>query len=351
MLKMHLFKTLRIFIIIPIIFSCSQKKNQNQQTSETVVVDGYVAEYESFSDVIYSTGDLLPFEEVEIKTPVSGNVVRINFMEGQFVQKGFLIVEIDNRSWTAQKSGLEARLKTAENEYERKTDLHKIGGVSLEEVEKSEAEMDDLKAKIRELEVMIDLAHIRAPFSGRLGMRNFSPGAYLTQGQMVVRLVQTDKLRVNFTIPAKYATQAEIDQEVKVISSGSLDTSLAFVYAVDPMIRPTSRTVQVRALIDNKDDKLIPGNFVQIMLKVDQLENAILVPAESVIPEQNTQAVFVVRQGKAQKVQVEAGARTSNRVQINNGIMPGDTVIISGLMGIRDGDQIEVKTMIEGGGQ
>lgn len=348
-LKKLLYKTLGLLIFFLTIFSCKQNNKQNQQTPASVIVDAYIAEHESFSDVVFTTGDLLPYEEVEIKAPVSGNVIRINFQEGQYVQKGSLLVEIDNRTWTAQKSGLEARLKTAVNEYSRKTDLLKIGGVSLEEVEKSAAEVDELKAKIRELDVMIDLAHIRAPFSGRLGMRNFSTGAFLNQEQIITRLVQSDKLKVNFSIPAKYASMAEINQKVKVIPSGYDDTLIAVVYAVDPMISFSSRTLQVRALIDNINVNLIPGNFVQIMLNVDQMNDAILIPAESIIPEQNSQVVFIARQGKAQKVKVETGTRTSDRVLIINGLQHGDTVITTGLMGIKDSDQIQIRSLMKGG--
>jgi membrane fusion protein, multidrug efflux system len=342
---------LKIFFLVLIILtfvSCRQKNNPNQQSQGKLNVDAYLAEYENFSVAIQSTGDLLPYEEVEIKTPVSGNVVKINFNEGQLVQKGFLLVEIDSRIWAAQKRGLEARLKTTENEYARKTELFKIDGISLEEVERSSAEVDDLKAKINELDVMIDLAHIRAPFGGRLGMRNFSPGAYLSQGQIVTRLVQSDQLKVNFTIPSRYSHMAVIHQKVKVIPSGSGDTALAVIYAVDPLISQTSRTLQVRALIDNKASKLIPGDFVQIILKVDIQDDAILIPAEAIIPEQNTQVVFVVRNGKALKVKVETGTRTSDRVLIIEGLNHGDTVITTGLMGVKDGEHVEIRNLVRG---
>jgi membrane fusion protein, multidrug efflux system len=337
------------FLVLPLTLlfmttSCRQKGDSGQRQASPVKVEGYIVEPEFYTVSIRTTGELLSYEEVELKTPVAGNVLNIYFQEGQYVNRGDLLVEIDNRSWAARKTGLEAQLSSAQSELSRKKELLKIEGVSQEEMEQSQAEESNLKAQIEELDVMIDLAHIRAPFSGWLGMRNFSPGAFLTQGETITRLVQNDKIKVNFSIPSRYAVRAEKDQEVTIFSSATGDTAIATIYAVDPIITPSSRTLNVRALLENKNNDFLPGDFAQIIFEVEQYEDALLVPAESVIPEMNSQVVYLANNGKAVRQEVETGSRTHNRVQILKGLAPGDTVLTTGLMTVQDGDPVEIST-------
>jgi len=341
--RLHHFSGFLLFALFLILMvSCSRSNNPVQRQAGTLKVEGYRVDPEFFTVSIRTTGELLSNEEVELKTPVSGNVLNIYFREGQYVNKGELLAEIDNRSWTARKLGLEARLLSAQSELARKKDLLEIEGVSQEEIEQSEAEVVHLKAQIEELEVMIDLAHIRAPFSGWLSMRNFSPGAFLSQGEVITRLVQNNKLKVNFNIPAKYASRVRKDQEVTIISSSSGDTALAVIYAVDPIISTNSRSLQVRALLDNKNQGFLPGDFAQVVMEVEQFDDALLVPAESVIPEMNNQVVYIAADGKALRQVVETGSRTHNRVQVLKGLSPGDVVLTTGLMTVRDGDPVEI---------
>lgn len=331
-------------ILLIIVTSCRQNKDSGQRQASTVVVEGYVVEPEFYTVSIRTTGELLSYEEVELKTPISGNVLNIYFREGQYVNRGDLLVEIDNRSWTARKIGLEAQLTSAQSELTRKKELLEMEGVSQQEMEQSQAAVSNLKAQIEELDVMIDLAHIRAPFSGWLGMRDFSPGAFLSQGEIITRLVQNDKIKVNFNIPSRYAVRAEKHQEVTIISSATGDTAIAAIYAVDPIITPSSRTLNIRALLDNKNKGFLPGDFAQIIFEVEQYDDALLVPAESVIPELNRQVVYLANNGRAVRQEVETGSKTHNRVQILKGLSPGDIVLTTGLMTVQEGVQVEIST-------
>jgi membrane fusion protein, multidrug efflux system len=332
-------------VMLLVVTSCSQNNSFKQDLSATLRVEGYVLKPEYFSVNIRSTGELLPFEEVELRTPVAGNVFEIFFEEGQIVNKGDLLVEIDNRTWTARKKGLEARLISAKSELDRQKQLLEIDGVSQQDVEQSEAEVNNITAQIEELDVMIDLAHLRAPFDGRLGMRNFSPGAYLSQGAVVTHLVQNDQLKIDFSVPAKYAGFINIGQDVKVISSTTGDTAVAQLYAVEPMINTVSRSLHARALINKQTAGFLPGDFTQVILRVEEHEDALLVPAEAVIPELNAQVVYVYSDGKAERRKITAGTRTRDRLQVLSGLSEGDIVITTGLMEISDGDQVTLKEM------
>lgn len=328
-----------------LLLSCGQGSGREKEERRDVMAEGYIVQPEYHTVSIRATGDLLANEDVEIKAPVAGNVRKIHFRESQSVSRGALLVEIDNRSWIAQKKGLEARLISAAGELERKKKLLAMQGVSDEEAERAEAEVGSLKAQIEGLDVMIDLAAVRAPFAGRLGMRNFSPGAYLSQGSVITRLVQTDKVKVNFTIPSKYSAQAANGKTVRVVSSSGGDTASAEIYAVNPRISPSSRSLQVRAIMNSQHRSFIPGDFVQVLLEVERKTDALLVPAECIVPELKKQSVFVVRDGKAQRREVETGSRTEDRVEILRGLSPGDTVLTTGLMEVKEGDRVALQKL------
>ena len=332
-----------IFLAVSLLSSCgSGQQNAPANTNRVVSADGFRVEPSSYNVQIRSTGELTPFEEVELRTPVAGNVMSIHFEEGQWVQQGALLVKIDSRTWEAQKKGLEAQLHSAENELKRQQELLLIEGTSLEAVEQVQTRVSSLKAQIEELAVRIDLSHIRAPFSGNLSMRNFSRGAFLSQGEIITRLVQNRKLKVSFDIPARYAGLAREGLQVKVVSSSTGDTVPASVYAVDPFINSQTRSLGLRGVIENVNAGFIPGDFAQVLMDVERNEGALLVPAESIISELNAQIVFVASNGKAERRTVEIGTRTPGRVHITRGLAQGDTVLITGLMDMRNGSAVSV---------
>ncbi|MGM0613564.1 MAG: efflux RND transporter periplasmic adaptor subunit [Bacteroidota bacterium] len=339
---------LYVIILAIAMASCNSSTQQNQSRQNKTPVSGYLAEFENFTTEKQFTGNLLAFEETGIRTPVSGHVVNIHFREGEQVEKGELLVEIDNRHWKAQKQGVEAELAAAQNRLKRNRKLIDVEGVSQEEVEQSESEVNRLKARIEELEVYIDRSQIRAPFRGQLGMRNFSPGAYLSQGDLITRLVQNDRLKVSFDIPAKDRHLVKKDQKVTIIGSSKKDSIQAKVYSSDPEISTSSRSAEIRAAFDNKNRLFTPGNFVNVLLKISQSDQTLLIPATAVTPELNTKVIYIADNGKARRQEVTIGARTPRRVEILSGLSDGDTVITSGLMMINDGSPIRVNDVKAG---
>ncbi len=333
---------LLVFLVPLALLSCSQGNQTEQRGPQSIRAQGFKTYYAPYTITIRSTGEVLPNEDIELRTPIAGNVLSIHFREGQFVEKGALLVEMDSRTWQAQKRGLEAQLSSAERELQRRIQLLEIEGTSQESVDQSRALVSDLEARIEELSVRIDLAQIRAPFGGRVGMRDFSPGAFLGQGETITRLVQSNKLKVDFTIPARHAPFAREGLDVKIISSSSLDTAFARIYAVDPEININSRSLRLRGMLENGERKFIPGDFVQVFMETQHNENAILIPSDAIISELNSQIVYVAKNGKAQRTEVEIGTSTRGRVNILSGLSEGDTVLITGLMGIRSGSAVEV---------
>jgi membrane fusion protein, multidrug efflux system len=339
-----------VFIVSSFLYACGgESGGQGANQPPVIQADGILVKPVPLSSIVTSTANILPLEQVELSSPVSGNVLEIYFQEGQQVKRGQLLVKIDDRAWIAQRRGLEARLSSAESDLNRGQSLLEIEGASQEDVDRLQSEVTNIQAQIEELQVMINLANVRAPFSGRVGMRNFSTGAFLAQGQIITRLVQTNKVRIDFTLPARYSSLIKEGQEITVKPSASNDTARAKVYAISPMLDVATRSLQVRAMLDNDDNLFMPGDFATVTIDVDQLQDALLVPSESIIPELNAHVVYKVENGRAKRQEVEVGIRTENSVHITRGIVEGDTVLVTGLLQIEDGDQVVISEMREGG--
>lgn len=332
-----------------LIISCGkeQENGQQQEENQAIQVRAALVEADSFARTVSTTANLLPFEQVDIKAPVAGNVLAIYFKEGERVGKGEQLIRIDDRSWRAQLQGLQAQLERARSELERNQELIEREGISREELEQAEAQVRNLEAQAKELRVNIQLANVKAPLSGQLGMRDFSLGDYLQQGQTITQLVQKDRLRVDFTIPAEYAPHVRQDQEMTVIASATGDTLQALVYAISPAISLNSREIRIRGLLDNREGQFIPGDFAQVQLNITQKEEALLIPAEAVLPEAETHVVFKAQNGRAMRQEVSLGLRTPSRIQILEGLSQGDTVLITGLMQVEDSSRIEVEALKE----
>ncbi len=331
------------------LFSSCREQSSSERERSPMKVEVILAKPSPLSVLVTSTGDLLPNEQVEIKSPVSGNVMSIHFKEGQFVQEGDLLVKIDDRTWRARLGGLEAKLASSKSELKRKANLLKIEGASEEDVDQARAAVEDLQSQVNEIRVMIDLASVKAPFSGQLGMRDFSLGAYLNQGVTITTLAQTNPLKVDFTIPAKYASKIRKEMQVNIGTNDREKISVATIYAIDPVVSSSTRSLRARALMPNPGQEFISGDFVQVSVKIEQTSEALLIPSESVIPELNTHVVYKVKQGKAAKTDVTIGTRTESEIQITSGLETGDTVIVTGLLEINDGDKVEVGEIKEKG--
>lgn len=335
--------------VIALSISCTESKPEEKRTKGPLQVEAYKAEPTSFSTTVTAVGDLLANEKVVVKAPVAGHVQSIHFQEGERVKEGDMLVQLDDRSWKARKKGLEASLVSAESQLKRKKNLLEVEGASKADVEQARAQVENLKASIEEMRVMINLAQVHAPFNGRIGMRDFSKGAYLNKGGRITSLVQSRYLRVNFTLPAKYRSQISKGSSIKVVATSTQDTLQASVYAIAPVMDKDTRSLRIRARLDNTQDRFTPGDFVQLFLRLRERANAIMVPAEAIIPELNKHVVYKIHNGKAVRHQVGIGKRTKRMVEITRGLNAGDTVMVTGLLQVREGQQITVESLKEEG--
>ena len=184
--------------------------------------------------------------------------------------------------------------------------------------------------------------NVRAPFSGTIGLRSISKGTYVTPTTVVAKLVNTDKLKITFSVPEKYASQIQVGTKMSFTTSDSKENHNATIYAIDPEVDIATRTLRVRAITDNQNHKLYPGAYTNVNLPLETAEDAILVPTESLIPVQNGKRIYIVENGKAKEIDVEIGSRTGSSVRVISGLRPGDTIITYGVMALQNGMPIKV---------
>ncbi len=343
------FKKYLVVLFFPVIVltGCSDSNKKAAGSSMAPLqVEAMVVKPQYFESKFIVNANLLPYEETDLKAPVSGNVLSIFFKEGDKVSKGQPLIKIDDRVWKARLKGLQSQLRIARSDSTRNAALIDVQGVSQEAVDKTNAQIQELEAQIEELRVNISLANVTAPFNGRLGMRDFSVGAYLAQGTTITRIVQADKLKVDFEMPGRYIDNINVGEQIQMIYHE--DTLLAKVYAIDPRIDPNSRTIRIRCELPNPGEKYVPGIFASVIIPTNITENALVVPTSAVIPALNKQTVYIYHGGKAIRKEVELGDRTDVDVQILDGLNPGDTVLLTGLMQVKDQMPVQIENMVKG---
>ena len=310
--------------------------------SKAMTVNGVVVKYETFDNNLSLSGSIEANEQVEIRSEVSGIVEGIYFQEGSFVNKGQLLFKVNDIELRAQlrqtstKEGL-----AAENERRAKLLLQKEA-ISQEEYDLARADLKSAQAQSQLIQAQIAKTSVRAPFSGKIGLRSISPGTYITPAILVTKLVNTGKLKITFSIPEKYASQVKSNTIIRFKVAGSEDKYSAKIYAIEPEIAVATRTLQVRAIAENKDGKLLPGTFADVELPLDIIKDAIVVPTEAIIPVQNGKKIFISSNGLAKEIMIETATRTETSVLVLSGIKEGDTVITNGVMSLKNDDPVKV---------
>lgn len=336
-------------IIIFLSGSCNDKKTQQRaggpgagRQQGPVAVDGFVVSERSISENIQVPGSLLPFEETQIRAEVGGRIVKLNIDEGSVVKKGTLLVKLFDDDLQALLRKLEVQLQIKEKSEERSSELLKIQGISQQDYDLSALDVENLRADIQSTKIAISKTEIRAPYTGRVGLRNVSLGAYISQNDIITIIRQVDKLKLEFSIPEKYAKEIVPGYIISFLVDGGTGQHKAKVIATENSVDQNTRTLKVRALVEAKHPELIPGVFAKVNLQLGKNDKALLVPTQSVIPTARNKQVIVVRSDSAHYSVVETGIRDSVFVQITSGVKPGDTVVTTGLMAIRPNSKIKI---------
>ena len=310
---------------------------------QPITVSGTVVKLQTFDNNLALSGSIEANEQVEIRSEVSGIVKTIYFQEGSNVAKGQVLLKVDDIELKAQLAQAKTKESLAsENERRAKLLLQKEA-ISQEEYDVARADHQSAKAQSQLILAQIEKTTVRAPFSGKIGLRSISPGTYVTPALLVAKLVNSGQLKITFSIPEKYASQVNKNGTITFKVTGSDQTYTAKIYAIEPEVEIATRTLKVRALADNKNGKLLPGTFADVQLPLDIIKDAVVIPTEAIIPVQGGKKVFIANKGMAKEVMVETATRTDASILVLSGLKVGDTVLTSGVMSLKDEAPIVVK--------
>jgi membrane fusion protein, multidrug efflux system len=338
----------QVLLLCCALTSCKEEKAKAAEGAAVprgnapIQAEGFIVKERSLSENIEVPGSLLPFEETQIRPEISGRLVQLNIPEGGSVQRGFLLAKLFDGDLQAQLRKLQVQLAIAAKTAERQKELLTINGISQQEYDLSELEVNNLKADIELVKVSIVKTEIRAPYNGRIGLKNISLGAYVTPSDIITSIRQVNELKLEFTIPEKYSENMKKGQVVNFTVAGERKPFTSTVLATESSIEQTTRTLRVRAVVKGNNPNLVPGNFAKISLQMGKNDRALIVPTQSIIPQARNKNAILFNGGVARFVPVVTGIRDSTYVQIIEGLKLGDTVITTGLLAIRPDSKLKL---------
>ncbi len=308
----------------------------------TLTVEGHIVSRGTISQPLQLPGTLIPMEETELHPEIAGRVVSLQIKEGTYVSKGTLLVKLFDGDLQAQLKKLKVQLQIAEKTEERNKELLKISGISQQDYDLSFLQVNNIKADIELLETNIEKTELRAPYSGRIGFKNISLGAYVTPATIVTTLRDVKNLKLEFSVPEQYSALIKTGQRVGFTVAGSNRKHFAQLYATEAAVTATTRSLQVRGMVQAGDPQLIPGAFAKVDMDFARDENALLIPSQAILAQARGKKVVVYRDGKAVFADIQTGVRDSAYVQVLEGLKAGDTIITTGLLGIRPDAEVKL---------
>jgi len=291
---------------------------------------------------IVAVGSLLANEKVMLQPEFEGKVVTIHFNEGQKVNKGDLLVTLDDSIYKAELNQAKARLRLRQANQKRINSLRKKGLSNEQEQDQAVSELGVNQASRVLARTRLDKMAIHAPFAGTIGLRSISEGDYLSRGQDMVTLINSNPIKLEFRIAEIYLSEVAIGQTVDVrVDAFRGEAFIGEVYAIAPEVDISGRSFMVRAQIPNDDSRLVPGLFAQVELVLERKENALMIPEAALMPAGDKQYVYRIDDGKAARTEVSLGMRQGDVVEVISGLDPGAQVITAGQMKIMDGSKVQ----------
>lgn len=291
------------------------------------------------------TGSVLANESLELRSEISGKITKIAFQEGSQVQKGDLLIQINDEEIVAQLKKQKFNQKLNEDNEFRQRKLLEKDAISQEEYDNALNRLNTTVADVSLLEAQLAKTRITAPFTGTIGLRYVSEGAYLSPNTAIATLYNNTPAKIEFAIPSRYSALVSAGKEIYFKIEGDTLRYNGKVYAVEPRIDQDTRTLKLRAMAENRNGRLLPGQFVELQLILGSVNNALLVPTEAVVPEQAGKMVFVLDKGSVKEARVETGIRTNTDLEITSGLKPGDTVLTTGILQLKEGMKVQITSL------
>jgi membrane fusion protein (multidrug efflux system) len=310
--------------------------------------DAYIATTSTVFNNIELPGSIVANETTEVHPEVAGRIIGVYFREGAYVNRGALLIKLNDADLQAQRRKLQVQLQIARQNEERSAELLKIQGISKQDYEATTLQVNNINADLAIIQTQIEKTNLRAPFSGKVGLRLVSVGSYVSPVTTITTISQMNQLKIDFTVPEKYINQVRNGQYVNFVVEGSNRNYTARVAATESNITSATRTLQVRATVTGDQGGLTPGNFAKVVLNFEPDKNAIMIPSQAIIPQARGKKVYVYQNGVAKFVDVVTGTRDSSNVQVLTGINPGDTILITGLLSLKPDAKVMLGKVVNG---
>lgn len=309
-----------------------------------MMVETVRAGTERVEDKLNAVGSLEANELVRVQSEIDGRVLTIGFEEGAAVKAGDVLFQLDDTKLQAEVQSAEARFTKAQNNLDRARRLLEEHTLSQQEFDDADAEFKDAGGAQALARKRLADATIRSPFDGFVSERLVSAGQYIDKGRTLVTVVDTDPLKIDFSVPERFLPQVRVGQKVAVrVAAWPARDFEGEVFFVDPRVEPSTRTIKLKATIPNAAGELRPGTFAHVDLVIGARDNAVVVPEQTIVPQIDKLTVFVVADGVAHRREVVIGARLPGKVEIANGLAVGEEVVVSGQQKLRD--QVPVQPM------
>jgi membrane fusion protein (multidrug efflux system) len=303
------------------------------------------ARTEALTEEILAVGNLRANESVMVRPEIAGRVVQIGFAEGARVRQGELLVELDRSVLLAQVEQARAELDLSKANFERTADLAERKFVSQSAKDQAAANLSVQEAKLRLAEAQLSKTRIFAPFSGVVGLRNFSVGDYIREGADLVAIEDVSRMKVDLRLPERFLGDLRIGQAIEVrVDAHPQRLFRASLAALDAQVSADGRALMARGALDNPDSLLRSGMFVRARIVLKEKPAAVMVPEEAIYPMGSDTYVYRVVDGKAARSRVVTGLRRAGFVEIVQGVAAGDVVVTAGQIKIqRDGTEVRVQ--------
>lgn len=295
-----------------------------------------------FARGLSAVGSLRSDESVVLRPEVAGRIQAIEFKEGQPVKQGQSLIRLDDSVPRAELAQARANLTLAQSHYRRSVELQGKGFVSQQARDESASTLKVQEAAVALAQARLDKMNITAPFGGIVGLRSVSVGDYVNQGQDLAPLEAIDPLKVDFRVPEMYLSKVRVGQQLTLrLDALPGQERRGVVYAVSPLIDAGGRSILLRATVANQDSVLRPGMFARVQLLFNE-DKALVAPEAALSPSGETQYVYRVENGVAQRREVTIGERREGRVEILTGVAANDMLVVSGLQRVTDGATVTI---------
>jgi membrane fusion protein (multidrug efflux system) len=295
------------------------------------------------SEQVTAVGTLLSNEAVTVSSEIPGRLKEIHFQEGQPVEKEAPLFTLDDSVYRAQLDDAQAKLKLAEQTNKRTSTLFTNKYATAQSADEAASNLAVSTAATELARVQLEKTRILAPFSGIVGLRHVSVGEYITAGHALVNLESIDPVKADFRVPEKFLPAIRVGQTIRIkVDAFPEATFEGKVYAIDPKLDIAGRSLLVRAIVPNHEQRLRPGLFARVTVLLQLKEDALSVPEQAIVPQGDSQFVFKIVDGKVHLTRVVTGTRREGRVEIVEGLSAGDQVVTAGQLKIRDGSAVSV---------